>query len=109
MYSLCSISLSRMRLFGIGRVITQFGHPVDHVRDQMEAVHIVAHDHVERRRRSAFFFVAAHVQIVMIGTPIGQAVNQPGIAVIGEDDRFVGGEERVEILSGQAMRMFLGG
>ena len=32
----------------------------------------------------------------MVGSPVGQPVDQPGIAVKGEDDRLVGGEERVE-------------
>ena len=33
----------------------------------------------------------------MVGPPVGQAVDQPRIAVEGEDDRLVGGEDGVEV------------
>lgn len=42
----------------------------------------------------------------MIGAAIGQAMNEPRVAVISEDDRFVFGEERVEICIAEAVRMF---
>ena len=37
--------------------------------------------------------------------PVGQAVDEPGVAVVGEDDRPVGREERVELGVGEAVRM----
>ena len=40
--------------------------PVDHVHDQVEAVEVVAHDHVEGRRGGAFLLVAAHVEVVVV-------------------------------------------
>ena len=43
----------------------------------------------------------------VVGPPVGQAVDQPGIAVLGENHRFVLGEQRVEILVGEAVRMLL--
>jgi hypothetical protein len=49
--------------------------------------------------------VTAHMQIRMIGAPISEAVNQPGITVIGEHDRLVGGEQLFEVAIGQTMRM----
>ena len=33
----------------------------------------------------------------MIGAPVGEPVDQPGVAVVGEDHRPVGGEQRVEL------------
>ena len=90
MYSLCSISLSRRICFRIAGHALQARHAIDHVARQVEAVQVVQHGHVERRGGGAFFFVSAHVQIVVIGAPIGQAMNQPGIAVKGEDDGLVG-------------------
>ena len=71
---------------------------IDHVAHQMEAVEIVQHGHVERRRGRAFFLIAAHMEVVVVGAAVRQAVNQPRIAVEGEDDRFVLGEERIEVL-----------
>ena len=42
----------------------------------------------------------------MVGAAIGQSVNQPGVAVEGEDDGPVDGEQAVEIAVGQSMRVF---
>ena len=41
----------------------------------------------------------------MLCSPVGQPVNQPRIAVEGEDDRLVGGEQRVEIVIRKPVRM----
>ena len=71
----------------------------------MEAVNVVEHAHVERRRRRAFFLVAAHVQVLVIRPPIRQPMNQPRVAVEGEDDRLVLREQRIEVSIRQAVRM----
>ena len=42
-------------------------------------------DHVERRRGRALLLVAAHVEVVVVGAPVGEAVDQPRVAVVGED------------------------
>ena len=65
------------------------GHAVDHVHHEMEAVQVVEHHHVERRGGGALLLVAAHVEVVVVGAPVGEAVDQPGVAVVGEDDRAV--------------------
>ena len=39
------------------------GHAVDDVDDEVEAVEVVEHDHVERRGRRALLLVAAHVEV----------------------------------------------
>src|SRR6185436_5998052 len=49
--------------------------------------------------------VPAHVQVAMVGTPVREPVDQPRVAVVGEDDRTVGGEQRVELLVRQAVRV----
>ena len=79
--------------------------PVDHVFTQVEAVQVVHHDHVERRRRRAFFLVAAHVQVLVIRAPVGQAMDQPRVAVESEDDRLVLGEQSIEVVIRQSVRM----
>ena len=73
------------------------GHAVDDVGDEVKAVKVVQHDHVEGGGRRSFFFVAAHVQVVMVRAPIGQAMDEQRIPVIGKDDRLVGREEEVEL------------
>ena len=67
--------------------------------DEVEAVEVVEHDHVERRRGRALLLVAAHVEVVVVRAPVGEPVDQPRVAVIGEDDRPVGREQRVELAS----------
>jgi len=85
-------------LFCIVRTRAPQGYPVDDVGDQMEAIEIVHHRHVERRRGRSFFLVAAHVQVLVIGPPVGEPVDQPRIAVESEDDRLVRREESIEVL-----------
>ena len=73
-----------------GRALAEPGHAVDHVHDQVEAVQVVEHDHVERRRGRALLLVAAHVEVAVVGAPVGEPVDQPRVAVVGEDHRPVG-------------------
>ena len=85
------------------------GHPVDDVHHEVEPVEVVEHDHVERRRGRALLLVAAHVDVAVVGPPVGEAVDEPRIAVVGEDDRLVRGEERVELRIGQPCGCSLSG
>ena len=80
-----------------GGAAAQAGHPVDDVHDQVEPVHVVHHHHVERRGGGAFLLVAADVEVVVVGAAVGEPVDQPRVAVVGEDHRPVGGEQRVEL------------
>ena len=45
------------------------------------------------------------MHIVVIAPPVGETVNQPGIAVVGEDDRLIDAEHRIEIPVRDSMRM----
>ncbi len=63
---------------------------IDHITCKVEAVQIVQDCHVERCCCGSFFFIAADVEIVVIGAAIREAVNEPRIAVIGKDDWLVG-------------------
>ena len=57
-------------LFGVDRARPKGGHAVDDVGDEVEAVQIVQHYHVERCRGCAFFLVAAHVQVLVVRAAI---------------------------------------
>ena len=94
-------------LLGVSGHVSQLRYPIYNIRYQVKAIQIIANDHVKRCRRGAFFFIASYMQILMISASVGQTMYQPGIAVIGKDDRFVGGEQRVKVMVRQAMRMFL--
>src|SRR5262249_28109657 len=52
--------------------------------------------------------VSANVQLSVIRSPIGQAMDEPRIAVIGEYDWLVPGEEPIEFVVAQAVGMFFG-
>jgi len=83
----------------------QAGNPVDDVHDQVVAVQVVQHDHVERRGGSAFLLVAADVEVVVAQAAVGQPVDERRVAVVGEDHRRVPGEQRVELGVGHAVRV----
>ena len=84
-------------LFDVCCLRSQAFYSVGYVGDEVEAVEVVHHHHVEWRSCRTLLFVAAHVQVRMVGAAVGQPVDQPRIAVVGEDDRLVGGEEVVEV------------
>jgi len=84
------------RLAQVRRAFSQPRHAVDDVDDEVEAVHVVEHDHVERRRRGALLLVAPYVEMGVVGAPVGQAVDEPRVPVVGEDHRFGGREDGVK-------------
>src|SRR4029450_12247635 len=97
------------RLLGVSGPRSELRHAVDHVAYQVEAIEIIQHAHVERRRGGALFLVATHMDVIVTGAPVGQSVNQPRVAMEGKDDRLVGGEQRVEIVIREAMRVLARG
>ncbi len=78
-------------------------HPVDDVDHQVEAIQVIEHHHVERRSRGASLLEPAHMDAGMVGTTVSKAVDQPWIAVVGENDRLVAGEQRIELAVRQAV------
>src|SRR5262245_50008068 len=80
------------RLFGIGRSRPQLRNAVNHITHQMEAVEIVTHTHVEGGGGCPLFLVPAHMQILMVGAPVGEPVNQPGVSVKCKYDWLIGSE-----------------
>ena len=65
----------------VSGALAKLRHAVDDVADQMETIEVVDHAHIERRRRRSLFLIAAHVNVVVPSPPIGQAVDEPWIAV----------------------------
>src|SRR5437667_8203594 len=95
-------------LLGVGPHPLQGRHPIDDVDGQAEAVDLVLDGQVERGVDVALLLVAPHVEILVVRGSIGQAVDEPAIAVEVEDDRPVGGEQAVEVAVRQAVRMLAG-
>src|SRR5262249_31608458 len=84
------------RLFGVRSSCPKLGDAIDDLTHQMEAVKVVEHAHVERRRGGALLFVATHMDVVVAPSPVGQAVNERWVTVKGEDDGLVRREQLVE-------------
>src|SRR5262249_31991971 len=76
-------------LLDVGAAYLKTRHPIDDVDGDAEAVDLVLDGQIERRVDVALLFVAAHVHVSVIGTAVGQPMDQPRIAVGVEDDRLV--------------------
>src|SRR6478752_1248245 len=85
--------------------LTDRAHAVDNVDRQMEPVEVVTHRHVERRGDRSFLFVPAHVDAVVVGATVSQAMDQPRVRMKREDDGLVASEEIDEVRIGQSVRM----
>src|ERR1041385_9362992 len=92
-------------LFGVRAGGVQLGHAIDHVDRKCEAIDFIFDRKLYRGVDVAAFLISTDMQILMIITVVCQPVNQPWITVEIEDDRFVRGEETVEVAITQAMRM----
>lgn len=69
----------------------------------MEPIKIVAHDHVERCCGRPLLLEAADMKIGMVGSPVGQPVNEVRIAMESKDDRLVSSEQAVEVIVTEAV------
>ena len=70
------------------------GHPIDSVNRQTEAVGLVVDGEFHGCIDVPLFLVTSDMQVLVIGTPIGQAVNQPRVSMEIENDRLVCGEQQ---------------
>ena len=74
----------------------------------MEPVNVVLHAHIEGRCDGALLLVAPDVELA-VGAPIGQLMDQGGVAVEGEDDGLILGEQRVIVRVAETVGMLTGG
>ena len=84
-------------LLDVGARHLQPRYTVDNVDRQAEAVDLIVDGKLQWRVDIALFLVSAHVQVLAVGPPVGQAVDQPGVAVEIENDRLVDSKQAVEI------------
>lgn len=92
-------------LVEVSASVSELGKVLDCFHYKVETVNIVLHTNVERRCNGSFFFVTTDVHQTVVVAAVGQLVNKVGIAVEGEDYRFILGEEQVIFRIGQAVRM----
>src|SRR5438309_4906163 len=62
---------------------------IDDVLDEVEAIHILQHRHIEGARDRPYLLLAARMQVRVVPAAVGEAMDEPRIAVEGEDDRSV--------------------
>jgi len=87
------------------RAVVQARHAADRLRGQVEAAHLIQHDHLERRGGRALLVEPAHVDSVDVRLPVHYLVDRPLVAVEGEHDRLVRGEQLGELRLGRAVRV----
>ena len=61
-------------VFQINAPVTGLRQAIDSVHYEVEAIQVVQHSHVEGCGDGALFLVAADVDVVVIGTAVGQPV-----------------------------------
>ena len=67
-------------LFQVDALVAGLRQAVDGIHDEVEAVQIVQHRHVEGRGDGAFFLVATDVDVVVVGAAVSQPVDGHGYA-----------------------------
>src|SRR5215469_2116931 len=89
---------------GVPPDLLEARNPINGINRNREAIDFVVHRQLHGSVDVAFLFVAAHVQILIIPR-ISEAMNQPGISVEVENDRFVRSEQRIKVAVRETMRM----
>ena len=75
------------------------------VLDEVEAVDIILHAHIERRGDGALLLVATDVKMLVVPA-VGQLMDQCVITVECKNDRFVFGKECIVFCIAESVRMF---
>ncbi len=92
-------------LLGMCTYCLKFRYPIDDVDRQRVSIDFILDRQFHRRVDVAAFLISANVKVPVIGPVIGEPVNQPGIAVEVEDDRFVDSKQAIKIAIAQAVWM----
>ena len=91
-------------LHGVGAAVAELGQALDDVDDEVEAVELIEHAHVKRRRDRALLDVAADEHVLVVAG-VRQLVDELRIAVEGEDDGLILREDEVVVLVREAVRV----
>jgi hypothetical protein len=92
-------------LLGVRPDSLQLGRAIDGIDSEAEPIDLIVDRQFHRRIDVALLFVTAHVEILMVGAAVGQAVNQSRIAVEIENHRAVHREQGIEVAVAQTVRM----
>ena len=72
----------------------------------MKTIQFIQDGHIERCRGRLFFLVTPDVNVVVVGSAIGESVDQLRIGVKSKNHRVVSGKKVVEVTIAQAVWMF---
>src|SRR5579863_1324810 len=92
-------------LLEISGLRSQTRYAVHDVAGEVKAVNLIEDHHVEGCRRGSLLLISPNMEIGMIRPAIRQAMDQPGITVVGKNDRFILGEEDIKLFVAQSVRM----
>ena len=92
-------------ILGVSTRHFEFGHAIDNVDRNTEAVNLVANRQLKRCVDASLLFVTAHVQIVVVVAAVSQTMDHPGIGMEIEDDRLIEREQAVKVAIGQTVWM----
>ena len=81
---------------------------VNHVTNEMKAIHVVEYHHVKRGRGRTLFLEATNMQIVMVRPAVRQLMNQGRLTVKRKNNLAICGEHRIKLLIGQAIGVLTG-
>ena len=93
-------------LLRVGATILEPGNAVYDIDSHSDAVYLILDGQFERSVVVALLLIAAHVHVLVVCSVVTMSVDQPGITMEVEDDRFVDGKETIEIAIAQTMWMF---
>ena len=84
---------------------TETGHPIDGIDSQAEAIGLIADGEFQRRVDVALFLVAAHMDIVLAGPAVGEAMDQPRVTVKVKDHGLVRCKNGLELTVRHTVRV----
>jgi len=91
-------------LHGVGAAVAELGQALDDIDDKVEAVELIEHAHVKRRRDRALLDVAADEHVLVVAG-VRQLVDELRVAVEGEDDGLILREDEVVVLVRETVRV----
>ena len=77
--------------------IFELWHTIYYIDRQTKTINLVIDRQFQRCVDITLLLVTAHMQIFVIGSAIGETVNQPRITVEVENDWLISGEQRIKI------------
>ncbi len=84
-------------LFHMSTSNFKFWNSIDYIDRDAETVNLILNCQIKRRVNIPLLLIATHMDVVMVCTAVGESMDQPGVAVEVEDNRFVGGKQTVKV------------